>query len=176
MSGRGPSPSGVALAAALTAALAGLSRFPYAAESSDRGVLRLSWRYTPPPGEDCRRPTPSELADLPVHMRNPNACLRVPRTYRLTLSVDDVVLLDKVVRPAGARRDRPLFVYRELSLSAGEHFVDIRFEETDRPPTAPPRALSWTGSLPVEPHEVIVIDYDPVRGVLDRVGPQDTAP
>jgi len=174
MSGGRPAPYGVVLAAALTVAVAGLSRFPYRAEPPDRGVLRLSWRYTPPAGEDCRRPTSEELAELPAHMRNPNACLRDPRTYRLRLSVDETPVFDESLGTTGARRDRPVVVYREVPLSAGGHRIDVRFEESRAGGQRSGPALSWTRSVTVEPHEVIVIEYDNERGALERREPPDS--
>lgn len=171
MSRRHPSPLGLGLAIAITAGTAALSRVPYRAEPTDRAVLRLSWRYQRTSEEDCRRPTPAELEELPAHMRNPNACVRDPRSYALTLALDGAVVLQKTLEPAGARRDRPVVVYEEVTLSAGEHRVDVRFEEWAEGGDAPDRTLSWSRSLSIRPHEVVVIGYDRAEDALDRREP-----
>lgn len=170
-----PSLLGIVLGVVGTGLMAGMSRLPYRAET-DRAVLRLSWRYQPGDEAGCRLPTPEELADRPIHMRNPNACIRRPTPYRLTLGIDGERVLERTVRAAGAREDRPIFVFEEIPLEAGVRSIDVRFEavpDTTAPDAAtdPPMSLSWRETTTIEPRDVVVIGYDRSLGVLERSGP-----
>lgn len=166
-----PSPLGVIVAVVGTAAMVALSQAPYQANPDADGILRLSWRYQAPEAIDCRRPTAEELAALPTHMRNPDACVSTPVPYGLTLTIDGVAVLDETLHAAGARQDRPVFVFRELSLPAGEHELEVVFasrpEEAD---VSPPMTLSWAERLTVEPRDIVLIGYDRESGALRRVG------
>ena len=170
-----PSLLGIMLAVVGTGLMAGMSRLPFTAET-DRAVLRLSWRYQPGDEAGCRLPTPEELADLPVHMRNPNACIRHPTPYRLTLRIDDAIALERTIRAAGAREDRPVFVFEEVPLRAGSRSLDVRFEavpdsSASDAATDAPLSLSWRETVTIEPRDVVVVGYDRSLNVLERVGP-----
>lgn len=169
-----PSLLGIVLAVIGTGVMAGLSQLPYRAETTDRAVLRLSWRYEPGDEAGCRLPTSEELAELPPHMRNPNACVRTPTPYLLQLRVDGQTVLERTLRAAGAREDRPVFVYEEVTLEAGERTLDVLFEALAGTTEAgtvpdPPMALSWSETVTVEPRDIVVIGHDRIRGVLERV-------
>ncbi|HEX7091319.1 MAG TPA: hypothetical protein VF192_14350 [Longimicrobiales bacterium] len=109
------------------AALAALSRAPYREPGADEAVLRLSWRVRGIRVQECRSLTPEELAALPPHMRRPEVCEGRIAPYRLRVRVDGRVLADTLVHAAGAREDRPVYVFREFRVLPGVHRVDLRF-------------------------------------------------
>lgn len=119
------------VSAGLVALLAAASRVPLSAPDADRSVVRLSWRLRAEEGAECRRPTPEELEQLPVHMRNPDACVGELAPYELRIVVDGAPRVTRVVRPAGVRGDRPIFVYDELRLDPGRHTLSVRFGVQD---------------------------------------------
>ena len=126
----------------VTAAVAGLSRVPYDATNAGHALIRLSWRT---PGElvnECRRPTAEELERTPVHMRREEVCEGRMVPYRLRVELDGRPVMDETVRAAGAREDRPLYVFREIEVPAGEHRLAIVWEREDAPDAdpAPPAA------------------------------------
>lgn len=112
---------------ALVVVLAAGSRVPISALDADRAVVRLSWRLRAEEGAECRRPTQEELDRLPVHMRNPDACIGDLAPYELRVDVDGTRRVTRIVRPAGVRGDRPIFVYEELRLAPGRHTLAVRF-------------------------------------------------
>ncbi|MCG8468354.1 MAG: hypothetical protein MJB57_09125 [Gemmatimonadetes bacterium] len=176
MNGYRPSPLGLALAVLLLAGIAGLSRVPYAAEPDDRALLRLSWRYQAPADADCRRPTAEELAQLPAHMRNPDACVRTPTPFRVTARVGERWVVDDTLRAAGARQDRPVFVYVDVPVTSGWHALEVGFtslapETGGMTAGAPAVALSWADTVRIEPHEIVLIEYDRASRSLVRVLP-----
>jgi len=108
--------------------LAALSRAPQAAHGTDMGALRLSWRAQPERVEVCRTVPEAELASLPRHMRQPVICEGRSAEYRLTVLRDGAPLADDTVQGGGARRDRPMYLYREFALAPGVHDLTIRLE------------------------------------------------
>ena len=174
----------LAVALGTLAAIAGLSRLPWTVGRSEDAVLRLSWRYQPDRNEHCQRPTDEELAARPVHMRNPDACVPIAIPYRVRLVLDGVRALDEIVEGAGARHDRPLFVFREFALEPGLHTIAVTFapepaatgDDLSRPgvgadstPAMEAPALSWQDTVRLEPREAIVITYDRERHALEGI-------
>lgn len=175
---------GGVVAILLTGAVVGLSHMPYQVESGDEARLRLSWRFRAAV-EECRELTEEELAELPVHMRREVVCQRRVPPFRLRVEVDGRAVLDEVVRAAGAQHDRPLYVFREISVEPGRRDVRIRFErvgeeggrgeaseveerEADTPGGSPSELVLET-TLELEAREIALISYDPGAGLLRRV-------
>ncbi len=119
--------AGVALLAYLSAA-----PVPYHADESAR--LRLSWSARPERIEVCRTLTDEELARLAEHMRQRVSCDGVFATYALRIGVDGRMIGESVVRGAGLRNDRPLYVLRDYVVPPGTHRFQVtltRREKTD---------------------------------------------
>lgn len=165
--------------------LAALSRAPQAAHGTDMGALRLSWRAQPERIEVCRNVPEAELASLPRHMRQPVICEGRSAEYRLTVLRDGTPLADDTVHGGGARRDRPMYLYREFALAPGVHDLTIRLERLGEgsaatagdsvPGAAPaigsqPRAGNRIEALPsvlelsrrvrILPRGVVLVTYD----------------
>jgi hypothetical protein len=119
----------VLVSALAVVAIAGLSRIPFDATRDDRALVRLSWRT---PGElvaECRRLSAEELERLPIHMRREEVCEGRLVPYRLQVDIDGRRVIDDTVRAAGAREDRPLYVFRELPVPPGRHRVEVLWEQ-----------------------------------------------
>lgn len=168
---------GLAAAAVTAAALAGmaaLSYVPYAHEAAAGGELRLAWRARSARIEACRRRTPEELARLPVHMRQEQVCERQVAPYRLAVSLGDSVVVDRLVAAAGARADRPLYVFEELALPPGTYALRVAFTREGGaasdsaaaadPRAAPPRlALDTTVTIAAGRAALVTYDEDARR-------------
>jgi hypothetical protein len=63
-------------------------------------------------------------------------CDRQLLPFRLSVRVDDEPVLERTVRPAGARADRPTYVFEEIALAPGAHQLHVEFT-TERPGGAP---------------------------------------
>ncbi|MDH4247154.1 MAG: hypothetical protein OEW39_04995 [Deltaproteobacteria bacterium] len=111
-------------------ALIWLGRFPLNWASED-GMLRLAWRMVGTNIRLCRDYTEEERNRLPKHMQLKQHCTTSLLTYRLRVIVDQTPFLDKMVKPQGARGDRPLYVNEELSLTPGPHRIEVRFDPYD---------------------------------------------
>ena len=168
----------VVLAALLVAAalvgLGALSRVPYHAPGAQQAWLRLSWRTRSAAAQTCRPRTAAELEALPVHMRTPEVCETAAVVYRLDIETDDAPARSLRIRPAGARGDRPLFVFHQVPLAAGTHDVRVRFQREggDADDT-----LDYEGRVRVEAGEILLVTIDEATGrlVLRRPGPPDAS-
>jgi len=170
------------VAVLLTTGVAALSRLPVTLTRSDEARLRLSWRLQGRAGEDCRRPSPEELERLPVHMRNPAACIGRITPYRLEVGVDGRTVVVDTLHAAGARADRPIYVFREIRLPPGDHRVAVRFRAltgalpgaeaggdppaAEDPPTGDSSAWAIDEVVRLREREIALVTYDRERRAL----------
>lgn len=167
------------VATAVVVGVAALSRVSYAPAGSEDAVLRLSWRVRGERVEECRKLTEAELAALPIHMRRSEVCEGRVLPYHLHVEVDGRTLADDTIHAAGAREDRPIYVYREVPIGPGAHQLSVRFVQAPRgggsaagaedggagdPLT--PRRLELTEAVRLRPGDVALVTYDPDRRVL----------
>jgi hypothetical protein len=95
--------------------------------------------------------------------------------YRLVVALDGDSLVDRLVHGAGAREDRPLYVFQDLVVEPGRHRISVRFTleapaaqpESDQargdaaPPATPRLALDTT--LTLGAMRVLLVTYDEER-------------
>ena len=142
-------------------ALGALSRVPYTPADAGHGVLRLSWRVRGERVQECRRLTPEELEALPLHMRRPEVCEGRIAPYRLRVAIDGSVVEDTLIRAAGAREDRPIYVLRDFPLAPGAHVVDIAFAREGAP-----AGLTLETVVEIRPGRISLVTFDPDRNAL----------
>ncbi len=173
---------GLTLAAVAAMALSWLSNLPIAASTSDEAVLRLAWRARPERIEHCVEQSAEALAALPPHMRQATVCEGINASYRLQVRRNGALVLDEVVQPGGLRRDRPLYVFREIATPTGEAVVRVSFLRVEAVDAgsddeetrgllreAVPASLDWEARLPFGPRQVHVVSYDPEHRRLFEV-------
>jgi hypothetical protein len=159
---------GLAVVGALI--LGALTRTPYTMEDSADAELRLTWRARASQVEECRRLTEAEQEALPVHMRREVICEGRVASYRLEVRLNGELRHGSTIRGAGARGDRPLYVFDAIRLSPGRHEVDVVFERiggtvADTSAT-PPRSGSVPDRLELREHlelaagDVALVTYD----------------
>ncbi len=161
----------VTLGAALT--IAWLSQLPTTYARGDDALVRLSWRIDGQRIDECRPRTAAELEALAPHMRTPEVCTRGNLDYELRVSLDGAEITRDTVRPGGARRDRPIYVYRDIPVSPGTHSLDVLFAPVfPTGSSARPQAveLRFQGEVDVEAREVVLITADASASSLVRVG------
>jgi hypothetical protein len=124
------------LAVAATTGLVAASGVRWLADRDPGARLRLSWRAAGERVESCRAPNEAELAGLPAHMRPREICEGQLLPFRLSVALDGETVLERIVHPAGARADRPTYVFEELPLSPGVHRLRVDFI-VERPSDAP---------------------------------------
>jgi hypothetical protein len=135
------------------AGISAASRLPLSFRGEHDALLRLSWRVDGVSMEECRSLTDEELANLPVHMRNPEACIGRIAPYRLQVGIDGAMVVSDTVYPAGARGDRPIFVLHDLPLDPGSTRVRVRFD-----PLLPPGAKPGPAAVPLFLDRVVAVE------------------
>jgi len=123
-------------------------------------TLRFSWRVDGVVVEECRTRTAAELEAMPVHMRSPEACIGDLATFDLRVEVNGDAMLAETLIPGGARGDRPVFVFEEITVPPGSHRVSVEFQA--RTPEGFPEsgdivAYRWEGDLDLNVGDVALV-------------------
>jgi hypothetical protein len=184
---------GLGIAGLATLGIGAASRAPWTATPPDQALLRLSWRAQSETREECRPLTDAEKAELPIHMRVPELCESRAIPYLLRVTIDGSVLLADTVHGAGAREDRPVYVFREIGLAPDRHALRVDFVPIGQSPDLeeeeeeeedengderdgdddedddPMLWLRYSEVVRFEEREVVLIAYDPTRRALVRI-------
>ena len=151
----------------IAASLAAVSRVPWRPNPEDSAQLVLSWRGVSESRDLCREPTEEDLEGLPTHMRPDRICEEQLSAFRLTLSVDGEMLVDRTIEPSGARGDRPLYVFERRAITPGVHRLEVGFVPVPLGDSAPPSAstgITMNQTISVTPGHVALITRDGDRG------------
>lgn len=159
----------LALAALVTAGIAALSRVPYTPEPGDHARLRLSWRVPGEYVEECRALSAAEQERQPVHMRRDRVCEGRLLPYRLSVRLNGALVHEETVRAAGAREDRPLYVFRDLDVPPGAYRLAIDWRAEAAPDSA--RRLGLDAELRLGAREIALVTYDPDVRAFRVAGP-----
>ncbi len=119
--------AGLTLALGVALGTAALSRAPYAATIGEEAMLRLSWRARGERVQECRKLSEAEIEALPPHMRRSEVCEGRVLPYILSVEIDGREVVHDTIHGAGAREDRPLYVFREIPVRPGTHAVSVDF-------------------------------------------------
>lgn len=115
--------------------LARLSTASVRSHGVETSVLRLSWSARPERIETCRVLSQEELEELLEHMRRRVQCEGKAASYLFAVTVDGVRIREQVVRGAGLRNDRAMYLLEDLPVKPGKHDIQlslIRRERNDR--------------------------------------------
>lgn len=123
--------AGVVVAVLGLVALRGVSLVPVRSTSVGESVFRLSWSARPERIEDCRRLSDEEMAALPQHMRLRWSCEGRFARYHLAVTIDGTEVASDTVRGGGFRNDRPIHLFREYGLNAGERRLNVVLRRID---------------------------------------------
>lgn len=120
------------VSAAMLFVLARASAMPLPYHDTGMARLRLSWSARPERIETCRTLSPEELAEREEHMRQRVECSGHFATYALRVETDGRLLGESVVRGAGLRHDRPIYLLRDFDVPGGRHRVRVSFTRRER--------------------------------------------
>ena len=153
----------VVVSAVMLVSLAWLSQIRV---STDPGVsiVRLSWRTEAINVETCRVLSEEELARVPAHMRRAEECEGRRVDYEVALAIDGIVMVTDTVSPAGARRDRPVYVFHDQPVQPGTHSVAVGFMAlvpADYDVGDQSMRLEWAESVTLSPGQIALVTLDP---------------
>lgn len=143
---------------AVLVAIAALTRWS-SPPAMPEGILRLSIRLPAQSQTSCRPLTPEE-ARAPKHMQPPNICEHRPLKYRLKLTVADILVLDEEIHPGGWRRDRPIYVNKDIKLTPHEQSVHLSLLPDEEAPETVARLL-FEGSVNIRAGTAALLYYSP---------------
>ncbi|HET6701241.1 MAG TPA: hypothetical protein VFH14_05535 [Gemmatimonadaceae bacterium] len=123
--------AGIIVAFGLLIAMAWASTAPLRVATSDDAILRLSLGARPERIETCRTQSDEELEKLAPQMRQRVICEGVTARYRLSVRRNGQLLHEQVVRGGGLRRDRRLYVSRDLHVRPGPGLVAVDLVRID---------------------------------------------
>ena len=158
--------AGALLAAGATAGLVALSGVTLVVESFDGGLVRLSRRAVGERIEKCRVPSEEELAALPPHMRQKEICEGHLAPFALEVRLDGEPIVDREVRPAGVREDRPTYVFHEIPVAPGPHDLEVVFAVVQGDPAIGAAPLRLRTIVEVPPRGVVLVTRDDASGDL----------
>jgi len=148
--------------AAFGALVVWLSHAPsFAPRPAQAAILQVSIAHAGARLAPCRRLSAAELAARAPNMRAPEVCPRGRSPVRVTVTVDEKVLIDEILPPSGLARDGTSSLYRRIAIPAGERRLSVRVLDDLR---APARALERRATLRLEPGRVLSVDVKPERG------------
>jgi hypothetical protein len=124
----------LAVGIALIALIAAFGQGPgFAPIEPGHGQLKLSLAHLAERRESCRQLTEAEREALPPTRRVHEVCERGRASTRVRLSLDDQVLLDQRVEPAGWHGDGRAYLLKFISLPAGRHELTIALSDQPDP-------------------------------------------
>lgn len=163
---------GVVGAASVLAFIRVASFAPYTAERDVGAIVRFAWRARGERVRECRHRTPEELEKLPPHMRQEEVCEGRVLPYRLAVDLDGVATVNQLIHGAGAREDRPLYVFQELVVTPGSHRIAVTFTREGSAPAdtsgvlATPARLTLDTTVTLGSRRVLLVTYDEEREQL----------
>jgi len=157
--------AGQLVAYALFAALVGyFSTTPtYSPQAGEVAVVTLSFAHSGQRVAECRERSAEELAKLPPNMRNPLDCSRERSPLVVRFTVDGQVRYDRTLQPTGFSSDGNAYVYEKILLSPGRHTLGLYLNDDIH---RPDRVYEHNVEVDLEPHQILVIDFDPARGFV----------
>lgn len=157
---------GALLSVGATAGLVALSGVTLVVDDSDGGVVRLSWRAVGERIEECRVPSEQELAALPPHMRRKEICEGHLAPFALEVRLDGEPVVNREVRPAGAREDRPTYVFDEIPVAPGSYDLEVVFAVAEGDPASLAAPLRLRSRVEVAARGVVLVTRDDASGEL----------
>jgi hypothetical protein len=79
------------------------------------------------------------------------------------VSIDGETVFEGSIRPAGARADRPAYVFQEFALAPGEHRLEIRFEPDVESARVSP---TLDERIDLAPREILLVTRESETGRL----------
>ncbi|MBW2385147.1 MAG: hydrogenase iron-sulfur subunit [Deltaproteobacteria bacterium] len=120
--------------ALIFAGLAGVvSDLGYAFPAVEQSELVVSFSHPGTQGENCRTLSEAELAEIPLHMRQPVQCDRGRSAVRLAVRIDGVEIIRKSIPAAGVWGDSNSIALERIPVEEGRHIVEISIGETANP-------------------------------------------
>ena len=116
--------------------LSDMPKYPFF--NKGMSLIKFTFKYSGKHRTEQRELTERETKDILMHMRRTNSPFSkmrmVGKRERLPiyveLELDNRNILSKTYYPAGLRKDIPTFVYEEIPVSPGRHYIKIKMRDS----------------------------------------------
>lgn len=143
-------------------AIAVFTQWPtYHPIGTDEAMIKISVSRVGKPVGECRKLTEEELAKLPPNMRRAEECPRERSPLTMQVHLDGKEVLKRVAQPGGLSKDGAASIYERLVVPAGEHEMQVSFNDDVRP-GAP--TYERQEGVTLVPGQVLVVDFDASKG------------
>ncbi len=127
----------------------------------DEAQILLSFSHGGARRERCRRLTYEEIRKLPPGKRRPSTCKRQRMPIHVQLWIDDELIFDRVLEPAGLSGDSPAHAYEKFLVRAGPHTILARLEDRGRKDAF---AYEKRVEVALRPRQNLPIDFKADKG------------
>jgi len=134
---------------------------PYRYFPEDQALIKMSFKHTGEPLEECQRLTSKEIAKLPRDERKPTTCERGRHRLEVEVLLDGETIYSEILLPSGLFADGPAKVYLTRRVAAGTHRITVRMNDSGR---AEGFDFEKTQVMELGPREILVIDFAPEAG------------
>ena len=148
---------------ALFAAVIGVFSVAPAYRHLDDGqaLIRLSISHAGQLIGACHKRSEAELQKLSRNMRALQDCPRARSPVMIEVELDGKVLYHELIQPSGLAHDGASSAYRRFALTAGEHRLAVRLNDTTRNAGFD---YERSETVHLQPAQVLVIDFDRQKG------------
>jgi hypothetical protein len=129
---------------------------PYQQFPQGEAQVKLSFAHGAARKEACRRLTAKELARESSSMARPNTCARERVNVHVQLQIDDRIIYDAHLEPAGLAGDGPARTYRKFTVAPGKHTIVARMRDSRG---EGPFDYVTTRETRLEPGQNLAIDF-----------------
>ncbi|MBL4600003.1 MAG: hypothetical protein JKX93_13625 [Rhizobiaceae bacterium] len=121
-----------------------------------KAQIKLAFAHGAAREIDCRRLTSKEIAKLPPNKRRPNNCSRERIPIHIQLTIDGEMIYDDLLIATGLSNDGPGRAYQKITVSAGEHIINVRLRDSKRESGFD---YETTRQLTLKAHQNLAIDF-----------------
>jgi len=123
----------------------------------EKSLIKLSFTHPGQRKVKCRKLSREEMNKLPPNMRVLQSCTRERWPVTVSLKLDGSTVFKGSARPAGLSKDGPSSFYEKFSVRAGNHKIDIHFQD-DGSKSA--KIFRRQETVTLKPAEILVIGFD----------------
>ncbi|MDK1024393.1 MAG: hypothetical protein QGD92_09205 [Gammaproteobacteria bacterium] len=121
------------------------------------GELKLIIRHSGKLIGECTRPDPEAQQKLPRNMRVPMICPRERSPVTVRLSLDDRLVLDKSVLPAGLHNDGISAEYRNFRVEAGKVRITLVVNDSQGDQNS---TYTYEREITINPSESVALEFN----------------
>ncbi len=127
----------------------------------ETSLIKISMAHVTQPAGECVKRTPEELAKLAPNMRIPIICPRERAPLYMEVELDDKMIYQETIIPAGISRDSASYSYHKINVPSGAHNLKVRMRDSLRMD-----GFDHVAEIDIElvTSEILVIDFDSKHG------------